>query len=349
MGELYNHPVVAEDIQRIIASELEWDIFRSSSVLITGANGFLPTYLVFTLLKLNDLFNLEIKIKALVRNKEHAEKKFGSLLNRGDLQILVQDVTEPVKVDDRFNFIIHAASQASPKYYSTDPVGTLNANTSGTSELLKVAAKDKARFLFFSSSEVYGSMSPEFIPTKETDFGYLNPALVRSCYAESKRMGETLCVSYHHQYNVPVYIVRPFHTYGPGMQLDDGRVYADFVADILASRNIEMKSAGTAMRAFCYITDATEGFFRVLLNGQPSEAYNIGNPSEEISIVDLAEKLTSLYPDKGLKVIRAQSDSNYLKSTVNRNCPDITKMNQLGWNPSITISKGFKRTIESYL
>jgi len=152
-----------------------------------------------------------------------------------------------------------------------------------------------------------------------------------------------------HQFNIPVKIVRPFHTYGPGMDLNDGRVYADFISDIVHNRNIEMKSDGHAMRAFCYISDATVSFITVLLNGINGEAYNAGNPGQEISILDLAEKLVEMFPEKKLNVIvQENTNSGYLRSNVSRVCPDIAKISLLGWKPVISIETGFRKTIMSY-
>jgi len=183
---------------------------------------------------------------------------------------------------------------------------------------------------------------------KENYHGNVSSISDRSCYDESKRMGETMCVSYHHQFNVPIKIVRPFHTYGPGMLLNDGRVFADFVSDIVNEKNIVMKSEGNAIRSFCYISDAIIGFFCVLLSGENGEAYNVGNPHGEISIKKLADTLVSLFPEKKLKVIEVKRSDNYLKSPINRTCPDITKLQKLGWKPKIGIKQGFKKTIQSY-
>ena len=172
---------------------------------------------------------------------------------------------------------------------------------------------------------------------------------MRACYAESKRMGETICVSWMHQFKIPIVIVRPFHTYGPGMDLNDGRVYADFIANMVNSTDITMKSDGSAIRAFCYISDAAKAFFKVLLNGEAGQAYNVGNDECESSIIDLAEKLITLEPSKNLKVKRFEEQgSNYMKSLVSRNAPDISKIKNLNWFPTVDIEKGFSRTIKSY-
>jgi len=345
--------IIKEDIQRILAAPLNWAKFSKKTVLISGANGFLPAYMVETLLTLNELNpDYNVNVIALVRNKKKAQERFSDYSSNTQLSFLIQDVASQINTDQKIDFIIHAASQASPRYYGTDPVGTLSANVSGTLNLLKLAEKNEVEsFLYFSSGEVYGEVSDEFMPVKEDYYGYLDPTKVRSCYAESKRMGENMCVSWHHQFGIKTRIVRPFHTYGPKMLLDDGRVYADFVSNILQGQNIQMKSDGSAKRAFCYLSDATIGFFLVLLNGKCSVPYNVGNPKEEHSILELAKTLAGLYPEKNLKVLEMpeQNNTSYLKSTLTRNSPDIGRISELGWSPAINVKDGFKRTIESYL
>lgn len=344
------HPIILEDVDNIIATTpVDWAVLAGKRVLITGASGFLSAYLVETLLHLNHTQGLDIHITALVRNRENFIQRFAAHLNNPYLHALVQDVTQPIHLSEPHHFIIHAASQASPKYYGIDPVGTLSANVLGTMQLLELARKHPVvSFLYFSSGEVYGETL--HIPTKESDYGYVDPTAVRSCYAESKRMGENMCVSWHAQYQVPTKIVRPFHTYGPGMRLDDGRVYADFVRDIVENRSIVVKSAGTATRAFCYLSDATAGFFTVLLRGESGIAYNVGNQEAEISVMNLAKLLVDLFPEKNLRLIQelAQVNNAYLASPISRNCPNVSRINTLGWQATTGLLDGFKRTIESY-
>jgi UDP-glucuronate decarboxylase len=343
--------IVLEDIEQIVTSaSVDWNVFSEKRVLITGASGFLPAYLVETLLYLNRTRGLGIHITALVRNYENFNKRFPQHLNNPYLTVLVQDVSKPISLDLPHHFIIHAASQASPRFYGVDPVGTLSANVLGTMQLLELARSHPViSFMYFSSGEVYGET--QSVPTKEAEYGYVDPTSVRSCYAESKRMGENMCVSWHAQYQVPVKIVRPFHTYGPGMRLDDGRVFADFVRDVVENRAIVMRSDGKDSRAFCYLADATAGFFTVLLKGDNAVPYNVGNSQAEINIMNLANLLIDLFPEKKLQVIKEpfQKNSGYLKSPITRNCPDISRINTLGWRPNTGLADGFKRTIESYL
>lgn len=342
--------IVSADMMWLVENySVPWERLRGKTVMITGAAGFLAAYMVETLMYLNDTRALNATVLAVVRNKLRLESRFPHYRERSELICIEQDVHAPVRPDRKVDFIIHAASHASPKYYATDPVGTLAANTQGTANLLELAARNGAEgFLYFSSAEVYGEASR--VPTSESDYGYLDPLMVRSCYAESKRMGENTCVSWHHQYGVPTRIVRPFHTYGPGMALDDGRVYADFVSDVVNGRDIVLKSDGLAKRAFCYLADATAGFWMVLLNAENAKAYNIGNPEGVISMRDLATMVAGLYPEKNISVrfVQRMDAENYLPSQISITCPDITLAQGLDWHPRTSLESGFRKTIESY-
>jgi dTDP-glucose 4,6-dehydratase len=248
--------------------------------------------------------------------------------------------------------VLHAASQASPRFYGSDPVGTLLPNAVGTAallEALQTQSPDPRGFLFVSSSEVYGSVSGD-ASLPETHFGTLDPATVRACYAESKRLGETLCVAWSYQHKIPTFIVRPFHTYGPGLQADDGRVFADFVFNVLRNENIVMLSDGAARRAFCYASDAIAGFFTVLLKGESALPYNVANPAGELSVMQLAELMVGLYPEKQLMVERRAppGSTSYLASSFSRLVPDVHRLAALGWTPTVTPAEGFRRMIEAY-
>lgn len=348
--------IIEQDLSIMRSASLDWSQFDGKTILVTGASGFLPAYTVELLHSLGEYNGPACKILALVRGRKKAEKRFAHLLESPRFILINQDVCDPIRVNEEIDFIIHAASQASPRFYSKDPIGTFNANVFGTKQLLELGVKNEVKsFLFFSSGEVYGQVPQEFIPIKENNYGWLDPTNVRSCYAEGKRAGETLCVCWHHQYGVPVRIVRPFHTYGPGMALDDGRVFADFVADALYGKDIVLKSEGTARRAFCYLADATIGFLRVLLEGKPTTPYNVGNPEAEVSMMELAEIIArvtdEIRPGTRISVVKskAERDASYLESPISRNSPNISRITELGWKPSTSLQEGFKKTIQSYL
>lgn len=344
------HPVVTEDLDRIIATPLPWEKLSGKTVLVTGASGFVPAYLVETLLYLNETRKANIQTVALVRDLGKGRRRFAHLIERPQLKLVVQDVRDPYTGPGGIDFIIHAASQASPKFYGCDPVGTFEANVIGTHAMLELARESRSEaFLFFSSGEVYGRIDNPAVPLKEADYGYLDPLNIRSCYAEGKRAGETLCACWHAQFGVPVKIVRLSHTYGPGMALDDGRVFADFVADIVAGRDIVMKSDGSTRRPFCYLADATVAFFTVLLQGKEMQAYNVGNDAET-SILELAETLVRLFPDRHCRVVRQErtAGDDYIPSPVAGGHFDLSRIRALGWEPSTGIEEGFRRTVRSY-
>lgn len=324
-------------------SELKEDlsILRGKSLLITGANGMLAGYLLKFLSYLNHEHGFNLKAEGLVREiKPHG---------LSGVEFIHGDVCTYNFQDKKYHYIIHAASLASPIHYGSNPIGVSLPNVLGTIQLLNLAEKSGVEsFLFVSSSEVYGDFGTDKIEIDEKEFGSLDPINPRSCYAESKRMGESLCISWFNQKKVPTKIVRPFHTYGPGLTRHDGRVYADFIYSIIDRKDIVLNSKGEAKRAFCYQSDALKGMLLVLLKGQPGEAYNLGNPDQELSIFEAAQAATVAFPERKLKVTinEANLPQGYLKSRVLRNCPSISKMKNLGWQPKISFLEGVRRTVK---
>ena len=341
------HPIVQADLDRILAADLPWERFAGRTVLVAGAAGFLAAYLVETLLRLNETRGrAPVRVLALVRKEAAARSRFARHLGRSDLAFLFQDVCEAV-TGPAPDFIIHAASPATPAAFGRDPLGTFDANVLGTRALLERGPEDG--FLFLSSGEVYGLGNDSVVPTHEDAFGYLDPAQVRACYGEGKRAAETLCACYADRRAVPAGIARIFHTYGPGMPLGDGRVFSDFVADVVAGRDLVMRSDGLASRAFCYLADTVEGLFTILLKGAPATAYNVGNDQGELRVLDLAELLAGLEPALGLKIRReGRPGADYLPSPIRRGCPDVTRLRALGWAPVTSPREGFLRTIRSF-
>lgn len=347
--------IIRNDIEEIIYSDIiDWKVFDNKRVLVTGANGMLPSYIVLTLLELNRKKDINVNVVALVRNRIKASKIFSDYLDDPHLNFVVRDVSLPLDLNIHCDYVIHAASQASPKYYGIDPVGTLNANILGTHYLLEYSIKNNVTsFLFFSTGGVYGQVDEKNIPMKESVCGYLDCRAIRNCYFESKRMGENMCACYAYQHELNAKSIRVFHTYGPTMNINDGRAFSDFCKNISEGNNIILYSDGSASRSFCYITDAIKAYFLILVKGEKGESYNVGNVDQEISIKDLADKLINLYPEKGLKVVRQiqEKDITYdkMKSPVRKTLPDTSMIEKLGWKPIVDIKTGFKRTIDSII
>jgi UDP-glucuronate decarboxylase len=343
--------IIKEDLDFITKTDLPWEQFMEKTVLISGASGFLPAYMVETFLYLNEIRGLNTRILGIVRDGENAQKRFSSYLQSPHFELIIQDICEPVQIKEGVDYIIHAASQASPKYFYSDPVGTIKPNVLGTYNLLKLASEKKiCSFLYFSTTGVYGNVPPDSYPLKEDYYGYVDPLNIASSYIESKKMGENLCIAWMHQYGIKTKIVRPAITYGPGVRLDDGRSFADFINNILKKENIELFSEGKVYRNYCYLADATLGFFTVLLRGQSGEAYNIANP-KEIAVIELAKLLTEqVFPELNLKVVlKADQSKSYLRMNFPRTAVDISKAESLGWKISFGLIDGFKRTVNSFL
>jgi len=343
--------IIHEDIETIASESLEWSKLEGKSILITGANGFLASYVVKTLLYLNDvLFKKKATVLALVRNIDKAKSKFEQYVDCDGLKFIHQDISNPFDLKETVDYIIHAASQASSLHFGSDPVGTLKANTMGTAHLLDIARKNKVeKFLFFSSGEVYGMIDNSVVCADESYTGNVNFLDVRSCYAESKRMGENMCVCWSYQYDIPFNIVRVGYTYGPGIALSDDRAFADFANKIINNRNIVLNSDGSAKRSFCYISDMIRAVFLILLYGKNREVYNAAS-NTQITILDLAKTLIGLYPEKGLSVKFAANKfkKNYLRSQRKKTLVCTEKIRALGWDQKVNIETGFKRMINSY-
>lgn len=350
LAQQLENTVVFSDLEQIVAEHPHWDFFRNQRVLVTGGGGLLASYLVRVLLKASDSLDLNLKLTCLLHSAPQSDSRLNPWLNHPNLTLIYGCAeTYPYGQLESQSIVIHAASKASPRAFSQDPIGTLLPNSVGTAKLCEHALLwESQRFLFFSSAEVYGVNSKEELG--ELDFGYLDPNDLRSCYAESKRMGETICRAYAHQYGLRASSVRIFHTYGPQMNLDDGRVFADFVRDALQGHSIELASTGTAKRCFCYLADATSAFLKLLVMGASGEAYNLANPYAETSITDLARLISGLVePTLEVKSVEPGiAKPGYIASTVMRSLPSIKKLQSLGWQPTTGLESGFRRTLLSY-
>ena len=339
---------VTQDLKEIVSENLPWEKFFNSTVVVTGASGILPSYMVETLLYLNEIFDANIKVVGVFRNFEKALKRFSAYEGRRDLILIKHDVCRPFDFEGDVHYVIHAAGQASPKFYGKDPVGTLEGHARGTANFLKFAAEKNVEcFLYFSSCAVYGNPFEKIIDEKF--LSVVNPLNLRECYPLGKLAGENFCVAYNHQYGVPFKILRIAHTYGSMMPLNDGRVFADFVANILRNENISLNSDGRAERPLLYISDAVRAYFKILLEGKNAEAYNVAS-EEYVSILDLARLLVNLFPEKNLKVTfnKAIADG-YIPAEKKYDARiSVDKLKSLGWKQKYFVREGFARTVESF-
>ena len=292
---------------------------------------------------LNKINEIDVKIVALCRTKKQTEELFP---NESNIEYLIQTVEEPINLKQKVDYVIHAASPASPELFRKNPTGTIIANTLGTYNTLEVAKVNNAKYVFISTMEIYGVLLNDNEDVYEEEYGAIDSLNIRSCYHLSKKTAENMCIAYKEQYGIEVCIVRPAHTYGPGMDINSERVQCEFIKKALNNENIILKSDGTMKRTYTYISDLVSGIFKAMLDGKDI-VYNIVNQKEVISIRELAEVIIESTVDCKSKIIIkvqelkgcAVEKSKILNSS---------KLLHLGWSPKIDIKEGFKRTIEFY-
>ena len=327
--------------------------FEGKTILLTGAAGFLGAQFVHFFLALNDKRLLArpcrvVAVDNLMRGVPHW---LAAARERRDVSVVHRSVTDGPLDFGTVDFVIHAASVASPTYYRMHPLETMDANVIGLRNLLEMAVRRPVEsFLFLSSSEIYGDPDPGHIPTAEDYRGNVSCTGPRACYDESKRYGETLCVNYAKVHGTPVKIARPFNNYGPGLGITDRRVLPDLFRDILADRDIVLLSDGAATRTFCYATDAITGYVLALLSGHNGESFNIGSDRPEISIRQLAVQVVNVTGTKRSIVFGSDTDPKYLVDNPQRRCPNISKAKRcLGFDPKVSLEEGLSRLYAYYL
>lgn len=342
------HPIILEDLERIVAA-LGDDAKKMSgtTLFISGGAGFLGSYFCSTIALLNRTL-LPRPCRVISIDNYITSASHNSIFGGEDPHIrrIRGDVREPLDMDSSLDYIIHAAGLASPVYYRQYPLETIESAVYGVKNLLEFARTRPVKgFLFFSSSEIYGDPAPHAIPTPETYKGNVSSIGPRACYDESKRLAETLCMVYHERYGVPVKIVRPFNVYGPGMKSDDYRVVPTFMARGLAGGPLPVHDKGNQTRTFCYVTDAMAGFFKVLLSAPAGEIYNVGQDTEEVSMMTLATMVAGLFQNRVTPEL-VRYPETYPADEPRRRCPDLTKIKRdLGYAPRIALSEGLSRTL----
>lgn len=300
-------------------------------ILVTGGAGFLGSHMC------RELTGQGHEVLCLDNFFTGHKRNIQDLLGRPNFELLRHDIVNPIflEVDQIYNL----ACPASPVHYQYNPVKTIKTSVMGTINMLGLAKRVKARVLQASTSEVYGN--PQVHPQPESYWGHVNPTGLRSCYDEGKRCAETLCFDYHRQNQVEIKVARIFNTYGPNMDINDGRVVSNFILQALQNKPLTVYGDGSQTRSFCYVDDMVQGL--IALMESPADfngPVNLGNPSE-IAIKDLAALILQLTgSDSSIEHRPLPADDPIQRQ------PDITlAMEELAWEPTVSLEEGLGRTI----
>jgi len=301
-------------------------------ILVTGGAGFIGSHLI------DRLMNEQHEVICLDNFYTGTKQNISKWIGHPNFESIRHDITEPIRLE--VEQIYHLACPASPVHYQYNPIKTAKVSFLGTSNMLGLAKRVKARFLLASTSEVYGD--PDVHPQPEEYHGNVNPIGIRSCYDEGKRIAETLSFDYHRQHNVAIRVARIFNTYGPRMLENDGRVVSNFIAQSLQGNPLTVYGDGSQTRSFCYVTDLVDGLVK-LMNGDQIGPINLGNP-EEYTILELAEKIRDrINPEREISFKPLPQDDPKQRK------PDITKAKtRLNWQPSISLEAGLTETIAEF-
>jgi nucleoside-diphosphate-sugar epimerase len=338
-----------EDIQRGLR-QYDFTSLDGSRILITGATGLIGGCLVDILMHDDS----QCHVYALGRNETRARHRFADYWQHERFHFVKGDVTEPLPVDVAFDYIIHAASNASPNFFKEKPVEVVKANITGVERLMEYGlAHQMRRMLFVSSGEIYGERQNHDLAStggerlagafRETDSGYIDCATPRACYPSSKRAAETLCVSYAAEYGADVVIARPCHTYGPYFTESDNRVYAQFIRNVLNGEDIVMTGTGELYRSWIYVVDCALAILLLLVKGECTQAYNVADKESCVTIRTLAELTAQLAGRRVVMKVQGKPGNAPITCATFR----TDKLEALGWQPLWHLAVGLQHTIDT--
>lgn len=326
--------------------DMRWNSFCGKTILITGVTGMIGSALADLLCFASEKYDLRIQVIGVVRSLDRAEQRFGVLFRNkvGDFRIVEHDVIHRLELDESVDYIVHAASNAYPAVFASEPVETMLANFDGTHHMLELARLTGARLLYVSSGEVYGETDKEI--KTETDYGYVDSMLPRSCYPNGKRAAETLCAAYVAEYGVEAVVARPSHVYGPTMTSRDNRAVSEFIREVVAGHDIELRSSGQMVRTYTYVLDVATALLTLLDRGYSGEAYNVADADSVVSLRELAELIAAA--GNRQVVFKHISDTDSASCTpISRQVMSDDKLRALGWQCRCDIKTGIAVTLAS--
>lgn len=327
-----------QDICSLFEKGLDLNALDDTHILVTGATGLIGGCLIDVLMA-NP--HCRYQVYALGRNEERAYTRFRSYWGKTNFHFIKHDISQPLTADMRFDYIIHAASNASPNFFKEKPVEVIKSNIIGVENLAEHGIRHGMhRMLFVSSGEIYGEGDGRQF--SETDSGYVDCATPRACYPSSKRAAETLCVAYAAEYGADTVIARLCHTYGPYFTESDNRVYAQFIRNLLDGKDIILKSRGEQYRSWLYVVDAAHALLTILTKGEKGQAYNVADEQSNVTIRHLAELLAEAEDRQVVFDIDEQAGNTI---PITRATFNTQKLEGLGWKPLTPLATGLAHTL----
>jgi nucleoside-diphosphate-sugar epimerase len=342
------HPVMLEDCQRVCESAyIPWEKLRDKTVLITGATGLIGKNLVQTLLCADHQRDLHLKLVLLARSQEKVQEAFGDL-EGADVCTVIGDVTSLPELDVQADYIVHAASPTASTFFMNHPAETMQTMVMGTQNILELGRKWNVKgIVYLSTMEVYGHPAKGHVMTEQECAGF-DTFTVRNCYPISKQACECLCNAYATEYQLPVMCMRLTQTFGAGVAYQDTRVFAQFMRCAMEGQDIVLKTKGETERCYLYTADCTAAILTVLLKGTAGSCYNAANPETYCSILEMAQMVASEVADGKINVRIEEEDitrfgyANTLYMQL-----DCSKLEALGWRPTVKLADMFRRMIQS--
>lgn len=341
--------VLYEDLKIIAESDLPFQELYNTRIMVTGATGLVGSQIVKALLVMNEVSSANIHVIAVVRDKDKGKAVFNEF-NTNKLELISWDITQNSDYDGNIDYIIHAASPTSSKFFVESPVETILTAVNGTNNVLELARDKKVSgMVYLSSMEAFGITDSGLESVKEEDLGYIDVLNVRSSYSEGKRICECLCASYCREYDINVKIARLAQTFGAGILKSENRVFAQFARSAIRGENIVLHTEGKSVGNYCYTRDAIKGILLLLVRGNKGEAYTVANSKSNMRIRDMAEMVAKEIAGGKIKVIFDIPEDNLTYGYA----PDVKmklnsdKLQALGWKAEVDMFEAYTRMIES--